>query len=100
VDRYVAALREVLAEQAVGVFVRAPLPGASGSAEVDGLVQATGRPHDSGAISPPWSQVSVRRSSPGISKEHLGESVVEVVRAVAGEEMTNRTERRGKGSFI
>ena len=56
----VGALRHVLAKQAVGVLVRAPLPGAVRVAEVDldaGVDREARRGSD---ISLPWSQVIVR----------------------------------------
>src|SRR5512143_4328511 len=64
VSAQVGALGEVLAEQAVGVFVRAALLGAVRVAEVDGQPGVDAEPA-CWAISAPWSQANDLRSWSG-----------------------------------
>ena len=65
----VFAFGEVLTQEAVGVLVRAALPGRSGSQKYTSILVATVKVLCS-AISEPWSHVRVRRNCSGRGLRH------------------------------
>ena len=90
-DRQVAALGEVLAEQAVGVLIRASLPGAARIGEEDAISKELGYLLVAGHLSalvPGQGQSECRWDG----EEHSGDRLVEVIRSVAAGEVDQADE--------